>query len=276
VIGTTALANAVQRLKSAKVPDAANDARILLAHALKIERSRLLLVLPDEITADAVKRFEDAILARCKRQPVSQITGTRAFYGRDFSVTADVLDPRPDTELLIEAALAQPFETVLDLGTGTGCILLTLLAQRPQARGVGSDISPAAIEVFKANRARHNLQDRAGFRQSNWFDALVGHYDLIVSNPPYISTTEMASLSPEVRNWEPETALTPGGDGLDAYRIIIAASRQYLTANGRLIVEIGHEQGTAVSAMFKAAGFKGINTLKDMNGRDRVVLAMLG
>ncbi len=276
MIGTQALANAIKRLKSADVPDAANDAHILLSHALKIQRSRLILVLPDEISGNAAKRFEAAISARCQRQPVSQIIGTRAFYGRDFIVTSDVLDPRPDTEMLIETALAKPFETVLDLGTGSGCILLTLLAESQHSTGLGTDISAASLSISNKNAARHNLTDRSEFRLSDWFSQITEPFDLIVSNPPYICANEMLSLAPELRKWEPKIALTPGGDGLAAYRVIIATAHLHLSTNGCLIVEIGHKQGGAVSAMFKAAGFKGINTLKDINGRDRVVLGMFG
>lgn len=276
MIASTVLANAVQRLKSANVPDAANDARILLAHALKIERSRLLLVLADKISINAIEEFETVIKARCDRQPVSQIIGKRSFYGRDFIVSPDVLDPRPDTELLIEAALVETFDTVLDLGTGSGCILLTLLAESQHSSGVGTDISPQALSISNKNAELHNLSDRAEFLLSNWFSKITQPYDLIVSNPPYISADEMPALAPELRIWEPEIALTPGGDGLDAYRMIIATAQMYLSAKGRLIVEIGHKQGLAVSAMFQSAGFQGINILKDMNGHDRVVLGKSG
>lgn len=269
-----ALAAAVQRLKVADVPDAANDARILLAHAVGIERSRLTLVLPDEIPLDVAARFDAVITARCNRQPVSQIVGSREFYGRDFIVTPDVLDPRPETEFLVEAALAVPFENVLDLGVGSGCILLTLLLERANTWGAGTDVSPAVLKVFNANRAKYNLEGPAVLQQSNWFDNLGridALFDLIVSNPPYISALEMPSLAPEVRNWEPEIALTPGGDGLDAYRIITAGAPQYLTPNGHLIVEIGMTQADAVRSLFEAAGFEGITTLQDMDGHDRVI-----
>jgi release factor glutamine methyltransferase len=275
VTGAQALANAIKRLKSADVPDAANDASILLAHALKIERGRLILVLPDEMDTACAKQFETAISARCQRQPVSQIIGSRAFYGRDFIVTSDVLDPRPDTELLIEAALAKPFKTVLDLGTGSGCILLTLLAENQHSSGVGTDISPKALSISNKNAAGHNLTDRSKFLLSDWFGQITERFDLIVSNPPYITVDEMSYLAPELRKWEPEIALSPGGDGLAAYQVIIASACRYLSDNGRLIVEIGHKQALTVSAMFEAAGFQGINILKDINGRDRVVSGAL-
>ncbi|MCK4713800.1 MAG: peptide chain release factor N(5)-glutamine methyltransferase [Marinosulfonomonas sp.] len=270
-----ALALAVQRLKAADVPDAANDARILLAHALGIDRSRLTLVLPDEIPPETAAAFDAIITRRANRQPVSQIIGRREFYGRDFIVTPDVLDPRPETELLIEAALAAPFETVLDLGTGSGCILLTLLAENAMATGQGVDISDAALDVARRNAARLDLGTRSRFATSNWFKAVSGTFDLIVSNPPYIAAGEMPMLAPDVRNWEPEIALSPGGDGLASYRKIIATAPQHLNAKGRLLVEIGYRQGKAVKALFQSAGFDGITIVQDINGHDRVICGHL-
>ncbi|WP_456390469.1 peptide chain release factor N(5)-glutamine methyltransferase [Profundibacter sp.] len=274
------LADAVQRLKAADVPDAANDARILLAHAMGIERSRLTLILPDEIGIDPLAKFNRSIKARLTRQPVAQIIGLREFYGRPFNVTPDVLDPRPETELLVQTALNAPFETVLDLGCGTGCILLTLLAENPAATGIttgiitgqGVDCSIAAIDVARGNATNLGLDERCNFNVSDWFSQVHGSYDLIVSNPPYITADEMADLAPEVRDHEPEIALTPGGDGLESYRVITRHAMQYLKPRGRLIVEIGHQQAADVQALFGAARFDGITCLQDMEGRDRVIL----
>jgi release factor glutamine methyltransferase len=270
-----ALTAAIQALRAAEVPDAANDARILMAHALGIERGRLTLVLPDDVANDVMVRFSLAIDERCARKPVSHIIGTREFYGRDFIVTPDVLDPRPDTELLVEIALATPFETVLDLGTGSGCILLTLLAENKSATGQGADTSPAALNIAEQNATRLGLEKRSCFVRSDWFDNIDGRFDIIVSNPPYIAADEMPALSPEVRNWEPLIALTPGGDGLDAYRVIAAGATQHLNPQGRLLVEIGPTQARAVCGLFENAGFDGITTLQDIDGRDRVVIGVL-
>ncbi|WP_371168921.1 peptide chain release factor N(5)-glutamine methyltransferase [Aliiroseovarius sp. 2305UL8-7] len=271
--GSALLVGAVRRLKAAGVDDPARDARILLAYAIGIERSRLTLVLPDDVPEVAEAAFERAIEARTARQPVAQITGSRAFYGRDFIVTSDVLDPRPDTELLVDLALGQPFETVLDLGAGSGCILLTLLAENEKASGQGGDISPAALDVARRNAALLSVEDRAEFRLGSWFDSLeVGQrFDLIVSNPPYITSVEMNDLSPEVRNWEPHLALTPGGDGLAAYREITQKAADHLEPNGWLMVEIGSTQGSAVQALFQQAGFGKVSVQKDLAGHDRVV-----
>jgi len=194
-----ALAAAIQALRAAEVPDAANDARILMAHILGIERGRLALLLPDEVSNDAMIRFSMAIDERCARKPVSHIIGTREFYGRAFIVTADVLDPRPDTELLVETALTTPFETVLDMGTGSGCILLSLLAENRSATGQGSDTSPAALNIAEQNAARFGLEKRSQYIRSDWFDNIEGRFDLIVSNPPYIAADEMAAYRVEQR-----------------------------------------------------------------------------
>ncbi len=267
-----ALIAAIQALRAADVPDGANDARILMAHALGIDRARLTLVLRDDVVNDAMIRFSMAIDARCARKPVSHIIGVREFYRRNFIVTADVLDPRPDTELLVETTLSTGFQTVLDLGTGSGCILLSLLAENKSATGQGTDTSPAALNIAQQNATRLGLENRSRFQRSDWFDNIEGQFDVIVSNPPYITAAEMPALSPEVRNWEPLIALTPGGDGLDAYRAITAQSMPYLNANGRLIVEIGQLQAAEVKALFGAAGFDGITCLQDMDGRNRVVM----
>ncbi|WP_127903337.1 peptide chain release factor N(5)-glutamine methyltransferase [Solirhodobacter olei] len=273
--GTTldvALRAAVARLKAAGVESPARDARALLAHAAGLAPDRLTLHLPDPLAPEAAEAFERAIAAREARQPVSQITGQRLFWGRSFRVTRDTLDPRPETEGLIEAALEDPFTRILDLGTGTGAILLTLLAERPQATGLGTDTSEAALAVAAANATALGLFPRATFRRADWFDGLEGVFDLIVSNPPYIAEAEMAGLAPEVRDWEPRQALTPGGDGLGPYRAIAAAAPAHLASGGRLIVEIGATQGPAVAALFRAAGLEDVAVRPDLEGRDRVVL----
>lgn len=267
-----ALRAAVERLTAAGVPQAAQDARRLLAEALSIGADRLGLHLSEALPAAAAAKFDTLIEARLRRQPVSQILGRRAFWGRDFRVTPAVLDPRPETETLIAAALAEPFAHVLDLGTGSGAILLTLLAERPGARGLGVDLSPSALEVCAANRAALGLEARADLAVSDWFSQVRGGFDLIVSNPPYIAAGEMPGLSPEVRDWEPWIALTPGGDGLGAYRVITGGAGESLTAGGRLMVEIGPTQGQAVVEMFARSGLVDLRILPDLDGRDRVVI----
>ncbi|TAG13666.1 MAG: peptide chain release factor N(5)-glutamine methyltransferase, partial [Rhodobacterales bacterium] len=202
------------------------------------------------------------------------ITGRRLFWGLEFRVTPDTLDPRPETETLVAEALTRPFLKILDLGTGTGCILLACLKHMPMARGMGVDASPAALAVAARNAADLGLEGRARFLQSDWFSAVDGQFDLIVSNPPYIAAEEMAALAPDVRDWEPHLALTPGGDGLDAYRAIARGAGARLVPGGRLLLEIGPTQGAAVVAMLEGAGLTGLSILPDMDGRDRVVTAM--
>ncbi|MDN5786305.1 peptide chain release factor N(5)-glutamine methyltransferase [Pseudorhodobacter sp.] len=263
---------AVAKLDAAGVPDARLDAVILLAHALGTTRAALALTPSQtELAPDQLRGLEQALNARAARQPISQILGARLFWGREFAVTSDVLDPRPETEILVAAALHHPFASVLDLGTGSGCILLTLLAERPEARGVGVDLSRAALLVAQRNCERLGLTERAGFVQGSWFDPVPGRFDLIISNPPYIAECEMARLSPEVRSWEPRLALTPGGDGLAAYRAICAGATAHLSPGGWLMVEIGPRQGRDVAGLFQAAGLAAIAVLPDMDGRNRVV-----
>jgi release factor glutamine methyltransferase len=268
-----ALRRAIPRLQDAAVEDAARDARVLLSHALGIGHDRLTLKLPDEMTDQQARLYEDALAARMARQPVAQITGRRLFWGLSFRVTRDTLDPRPDTEALVADALREPFLKMLDLGTGTGCILLSCLKHMPMARGLGTDISEAALQVAVGNTRDLGLEAQARFRKSDWFDNVTGAYDLIVSNPPYIAADEMPDLAPEVRDWEPHLALSPGGDGLDAYRAIARGAGARLMPGGRLLVEIGPTQGATVSALFVAAGLGEVRILPDMDGRDRVVAA---
>lgn len=273
--GTEALRAAIPRLQAAGVQDAPRDARLLLAHAMKIVPDRLTLHLSDPLAPEAAARFESALVERISRRPVSQIIGQRLFWGRSFRVTADTLDPRPETETLVAAALEEPFARVLDLGTGTGAILLSLLAEQPQATGLAVDLSPAALDVARQNAGTLGLADRAEFRLSDWFIGIEGRFDLIVSNPPYIAAAEMAELSPEVRDWEPHLALTPGGDGLDAYRAIAAGAPAHLEPGGRLMVEIGPPQGEAVADFFRGAGLADVQILLDLDGRPRVVTGRL-
>lgn len=270
-----ALRAAVPRLAAAGIDEAARDARRLLAHAMAIDPARLTLHLPDPLPPEAAARFEAALAARVARQPVGQIVGERLFWGRRFRVTRDTLDPRPETEGLIEAALAEPFATVLDLGTGTGCIAVTLLAERPVAHGIATDLSPAALAVAAENAAALGVASRLELRLSDWFAAVPERVDLILSNPPYIAADEMAALAPEVRLWEPHLALSPGGDGLDAYRAIARGAPAHLRPGGRLLLEIGAAQGRAVAGLVEAAGLARVSVLPDLDGRDRLVSARL-
>lgn len=270
-----AMAQATARLRAAGVPDPARDARLLLAHAASVDASRVTLIAPEEIAPEIAERFENLVSLRAVRVPVSHLIGSRAFYGRDFAITGDVLDPRPETETLVELALDAPFETVLDLGTGSGCILVTLLAERADARGVGTDLSEAACLQASANAVQHAVAGRAQIIKSDWFAQVEGRFDLIVSNPPYLALDEMARVAPELARYEPQMALTDGSDGLSVYRIIADRAQSYLTPTGRVLVEIGHRQGDAVQDIFRAAGWGRVTLAHDLDGRARVVSAAI-
>ena len=265
-----AMAQAVATLRRAGLPDPQADVRRLMAHALGTPPERLALIPDRALTPDEAARFDALVARRKTRQPVAQITGHRAFWKHDFRVTPDTLDPRPETEILVEQALRLPWTSVLDLGTGTGAILISLLAERKGARGLGTDISPAALQVAQSNAAA--LGVAADFALSDWFAGVSGRFDLIVSNPPYIAAAEMAGLSPEVRDWEPHAALTDGADGLTAYRAIAAGAGAHLSPGGAVLVEIGPAQAADVTAIFAAAGAQG-QVIHDLDGRDRVIFA---
>ena len=224
-----------------------------------------------ELPRRLAEQFE-AGLARFR--PVAQIVGRRLFWGREFAVTGAVLDPRPETETLVSAALAGPEPaTVLDLGTGSGAILLTLLAEWPAARGLGTDIDAAALAVAAANAARLGAGDRARFARTDWTDGIPERFDLVVSNPPYLAAPEIAGLAPDVRDWEPRHALTAGPSGLETYRRIAAGLPLVLATGGRVLVEIGPTQAEAVSALLAAAGLARVAVHRDLDGRDRVLEA---
>lgn len=265
------LRDGVTRLRSAGIQSPERDARRLLAYAAGVEPDRLIVMSTKPVSVAVRAVFEASIAERCKHKPISQIIGLRHFYKHEFCINGMTLDPRPETETLVDAALAQPFETVLDLGTGSGAILLSLLAEREGVLGVGVDISRDALAVARLNSARMNLQTRATFLAQDWFEGLSSQFDLIVANPPYISGAAYQHLAPDVRNWEPKIALTDDADGLTAYRRIVPDAPVFLTKGGRLVVEIGSDQGAAVSALFEENGFVRIVVHADLDGRDRVV-----
>ena len=268
-----AMAAATSRLRAAGVPDPARDARLLLAHAASVDAARITLIAPEEIAPEIAERFDQLIALRAVRVPVSQLVGMRAFYGRDFRINRHVLDPRPETETLIDLALSRPFGRVLDLGTGSGCILVTLLAERGDVTGVGVDLSEDACLQASANAVQHDVAGRATILQSDWFERVDGRFDLIVSNPPYLAATEMAEVAPALRDHEPQMALTDGLDGLSAYRIIAGEAQGFLTVGGRVLVESGWQQGDAVCDIFRRAGWAQVELAHDLDGRPRVVCA---
>ncbi|MEO1600970.1 MAG: peptide chain release factor N(5)-glutamine methyltransferase [Pseudomonadota bacterium] len=268
------IASAADDLKNVGLPDPGREARLLARWAGDFDGTGLTVALRDAAPSEAAARFRAAVARRADRHPLSHITGVRAFWGRDFEVTPDVLDPRPETEILVAVGLERPFGHVLDLGTGTGCILLSLLSDRPEATGVGTDLSPAALAVAKSNTERLGLTAQVELRQTDWADGVEGPFDLIVSNPPYLAEAELRRLEPEVGLHEPRLALTPGGDGLAAYCAIASALPRLLAPTGRVLVEIGPTQASAVSEIMAAAGLNVLPVRTDLDGRDRVIEAL--
>jgi len=272
-----ALAQMTRAFADAGLESAPRDARALLQGLLGIDGAALLTRsdLPLGTPAD---RIGDAVRRRIAHEPVSRILGVRAFYGRDFIVTPDVLDPRPDTETIVEhvleivarAGLANAPLRIADIGTGSGILLVTLLAELPRASGVATDISEAALAVAKENAERLDVAGRATFIATCGLDGCSETFDLIVSNPPYIETREIAALDPEVRDFDPHLALDGGLDGLSVYREI-ANGTQNADRRAHLIVEVGAGQATDVERIFGATNWVPLGRKKDLGGHDRSV-----
>lgn len=254
------------------------DAELLMAHALGASRSDMLLRHMQDAVPDA---FDALIARRATHEPVAYITGTQEFYGREFSVEPGVLIPRPDSEVLIDTALelCPDPKRILDLGTGSGALLFTLLLERPRARGVGIDASQQAIEIALDNGtgfdAAEHLMDgwewrlyRKDWTRPGWADDL-GEFDLIVSNPPYVEA--QAALEPDVRDFEPASALFAGAEGLDDYRILIPQLRGLMSEGAVSIFEIGHAQAAAVTQIAQSHGFA-VTLRKDLAGRPRCLI----
>ena len=255
------------------------EARILLGHVLQCKPIDVVARSAEEPTADEKARYRELIRRRVEGCPTAYLTGTREFYLLAFDVSPAVLIPRPDTETLVMQAIdflkVKPDAVGLDLGTGSGCIVVSLAHQAPHARFIASDLSPDALEVAERNAAKHGVSGRIEFRRGDLFGVLAetDRFDLIVSNPPYIPPTEIAELAVEVRDHEPRIALDGGPDGLAFYRRIAADAGRHLNPGGRVLVEIGHTQADAVTSLFLQAGWAAAALTKDLAGRPRVVTA---
>lgn len=269
------LDEAAATLAAAGIDGARGEARLLLAHHLGEAPARLIAY--PERTVGRRAGFDALVARRAARVPMAQVLGRREFWGRTFEVTADVLDPRPDSETLIEAALDRVEDrtaplAILDLGTGTGCLLLSLLSELPQAMGVGVDVCAAALGVFARNARALGLDDRAFAVRADWCAALAGQFDVVLANPPYIPTGELERLAPEVALHEPRGALDGGTDGLEMYRTLAAALPEVLAPTGFAALELGVDQGDAVAALCVKRGLTVAGYRMDLAGRARCVI----
>jgi release factor glutamine methyltransferase len=264
----TAIGLVAARLQAAGIEDPRREARLILAAALGVDAAGLLLC--DDVDE---RLFEPLLRRREAREPLAYILGRREFWGLDFAVLPVTLIPRPDTETLVEAVLALRGEVrrVLDLGTGTGCLLLAVLHEYPAAFGVGVDLIPGAAALAASNAQALGMADRAAFFAGDWAGALAGQFDLVLSNPPYIRAADVAALMPEVARYEPVSALDGGVEGLEAYQKIIAALPVLLTENGVAVLEIGVGQGPSVLELAHMAGFAGA-TRQDLADHERAVI----
>lgn len=280
--GTLGAAQAAARARLAAlgVATAALDARLLLAAALDCPPDSLLVRRDQPLEAPTAGRFEAMLQRRLRGEPVAHLLGRREFWSLPLRVTADTLIPRPDSETLVEAALdwararlggRRSVRSILDLGTGSGCLLLALLTELPDADGVGLDRSPAALEVARGNAQALGMAGRVQFVCADWADPLAGAFDLVVGNPPYIADDEWPGLPDEVRRFEPSLALRGGADGCAAYRRIFAALPRLLPSDGSAWVEIGGVSAAAVPAIATAAGLQVFETRKDLAGRPRAL-----
>jgi release factor glutamine methyltransferase len=264
------------RLATAGIASAALDARVLVLDALGLDRAAAIAEPNCKAEAGAVRRARDHLARRLRGEPVSRILGRREFYGRDFIVTPATLDPRPDTETVVETALqvlsGMPSPGILDLGTGSGAILVTILCEIGSAMGTGTDNSPAALAVACDNARRLGVGERATFMVADWLAGIDGRFDLIVSNPPYIRRGSIARLEIDVRDHDPLEALDGGPDGLDAYRRIAAGAASVLAPGGALVLEIGSDQAGQVAGIFGEHGYSCEKVARDLAGRDRVVV----
>jgi release factor glutamine methyltransferase len=271
------LGAAAARLAAAGIDGAVREARLLLQAAAGIPIATQIAFPERTLPADAAARFEQLLARRARREPMAQILGQREFWSLAFRVTADTLDPRPDSETLVQAVLDQVPDRatalrLVDFGTGTGCLLLSLLHELPNATGVGVDVSTAALAVAMENADVLGLAQRATFHRGDWDDGLDPGFDIVLANPPYIPSGDIPGLQLEVASFEPRLALDGGSDGLDAYRRIGPAAMRLLAPGGLAALEIGLEQADSVRKIMTAAGLRHIATARDLAAVERCVL----
>ncbi len=275
-----AVADARNRFSAAGLRDASMEARFLITGLLKLSTTEIFAAGDRLLADDELRLIANAVERRLKREPVHRILGVREFHGVDLHLSEETLEPRPDTEILVDTVLvylrrivaSKGAARVLDIGTGTGAIILTLLKECAQAEGIGSDISEGALRTASRNAAALGLSQRFTTIRSQWFDEIRGRFDIIVSNPPYIPTHVIPALEPEVKNFDPLAALDGGPDGLDAYRALALDARDHLEKDGIIGVEIGFDQREPVGAIFSSAGFTLLQAERDYGGNDRVLV----
>ena len=271
-----AIAAARDALLTAGVPpgEAPGDAEVLARHARGWDLTEFAMRRQEPASPDFERAFGALIARRARREPVSQIVGHREFWGLDFEVTRDVLTPRPETETVVEAALAvlprDRRRLIADVGTGSGCIAVALAIERPSAHVVATDTSAAALAIARRNAARHGVQDRSRFVGADLLP-VIEQVALSVSNPPYVALDDAGALPPEVRDHEPAAALFGGATGLDVYRSLVRASREAIALDGRLIVELGYNQSSDVIALARAAGWEAEGVRRDLQGIERAL-----
>ena len=267
----------VAMLRQEGIADADTDGWYLLEYASGMSRNDYFLRMEEEASGELAEAYGRLLEKRCTRIPLQYLTGEQEFMGLTFSVNPHVLVPRQDTETLVEQAEKQlsPGKRVLDLCTGSGCILISLLARVPGVSGLGTDISEEALATAERNADRLGVADHAQWARGDLFAPVEGRFDVIVSNPPYIPREDIDGLMPEVADFEPRGALDGGDDGLDFYRRITSEASEYLEAGGRLFLEIGCDQARDVTALMEKAGFVHVATVRDLSGLDRVVCGCL-
>ena len=267
------LANTVSKLSKSGIDGAARDARILTAYALEVPISDLSLKINEKVPANIIRKLEKLLMRRISREPISKILGRREFWGRTFSINEKVLDPRGDTETLIDYVIDNPVKSVLELGTGSGVIAVTLACEWKEANVTAIDISEDALQLAEINAKKFNVHSKIQFLKSDWFDNVEGIFDLIISNPPYVGRREQDKISTEITKFDPEIALFAGSDGFDAYNKIIPNLAKFLNPGGYVVLEIGASQSNQVKNIMNLSGFFDVEIVKDLSGKDRVIAA---
>ena len=268
----------IDQLRRAGLDSPDLDARLLVMAATGFSHTDIIVRGTDLPSAKALELMSDFTERRLAGEPVDHILGFREFYGRDFKVNKDVLSPRPETEMLVDAALEilkdKPKARILDLGTGSGAIIISCLSEAPHSEGVAVDASQVALSVAEQNAKKHGVTNRLTILHGSWFEAVSGQFDIILSNPPYITDAAMQTLGVEVAQFDPDLALRGGTDGMTAYRAIIAETKTYLNSGGALLLEIGYDQGESVSNMLRALSYQDVSIHRDLSGHDRMIKAI--